>query len=273
VIAVFAAWSSARTPSQVFYLLEEIYSDFDALAKRRPIFKVETIGDCYVAVAGLPHPDPKHALTMARFASDCLTKFHRVLGKLEERLGPGTVDLKLRVGLNSGPCTAGVLRGERSRFQLFGGTVNTASRMESTEVPGRIQVSEVTANVIIAGGKGHWATQRDEEVSAKGKGTIQTYWVNKHALAASSEGGSSHSESSFTELEEPIFDDKVDRLIKWNVELLSHCIKHVVAHRDTQEERKKNMKRIEELKMIQLGRTVKQKVLDGSMALDPTWFE
>ena len=90
--------------------------------------KIETVGDCYVAVVGLPEARANHAVTMARFASNCMTRFRRLVKELVVELGPDTEDLRLRCGINSGPVTAGVLRGERARFQLFGDTVNVAAR-------------------------------------------------------------------------------------------------------------------------------------------------
>ena len=80
------------------------------------------IGDSYVAVTGLPDPQEDHAVIMVRFARDCRYKMDEVTGKLVLALGPDTCDLKMRFGLHSGPVTAGVLRGEKSRFQLFGDT-------------------------------------------------------------------------------------------------------------------------------------------------------
>lgn len=117
-IVGFTAWCSVREPSQVFILLEMLYAAFDDLAKRRRVFKVETVGDCYVAAAGVPDKRKDHALVMARFAQACLQKTRSLMQPLlEVQLGPDTGELVVRIGLHSGPVTAGVLRGERARFQ------------------------------------------------------------------------------------------------------------------------------------------------------------
>jgi Adenylate and Guanylate cyclase catalytic domain len=95
-ISGFTAWSSTREPTQVFILLETIYNAFDEIARRRHVYKVETIGDCYVAVCGLPDPRTDHAVAMARFARECLSKMHHIVRKLEVILGPDTAELTMR---------------------------------------------------------------------------------------------------------------------------------------------------------------------------------
>jgi len=126
-IAGFTAWSSVRSPTEVFKLLETLYGAFDKVAKRRRVYKIETIGDCYVAVTGLPTAQPDHAIIICQFANDCITRLSQLMPMLVERLGPDTECLAMRFGLHSGPVTAGVLRGEKARFQLFGDTVRASS--------------------------------------------------------------------------------------------------------------------------------------------------
>eukprot|EP00980_Cylindrotheca_fusiformis_P012652 scaffold3091_cov117-Cylindrotheca_fusiformis.AAC.4 len=96
----FTAWSSAREPHHVFILLETIYGAFDKLAYRHGVFKVETVGDCYVAAVGLPEARADHALIACRFARECQKKMKDVILKLELTLGPDTSDLELRTGLH-----------------------------------------------------------------------------------------------------------------------------------------------------------------------------
>jgi Adenylate and Guanylate cyclase catalytic domain len=87
-ISGFTAWSSERHPTQVFHLLETVYAAFDAIAKARGVFKVETIGDCYLAVVGLPTSRKHHAVVMARFARDCRDKMAKITEELTIALGP-----------------------------------------------------------------------------------------------------------------------------------------------------------------------------------------
>ena len=105
-------------------MLETIYGAFDKSARRRNVFKIETIGDCYVAATGLPQAQPHHATIMVKYASDMIRKLRDLIATdLADRLGEDTRDLALRVGIHSGPVTAGVLRGDKGRFQVFGDTV------------------------------------------------------------------------------------------------------------------------------------------------------
>ncbi|CAJ1945036.1 unnamed protein product [Cylindrotheca closterium] len=178
-LAGFTSWSSVREPAEVFELLETLYGSFDKIALRRRVFKVETIGDCYLAVTGIPEPQANHAAIMVKFAHECMVKMDQLTIELADKLGEETRDLKMRVGIHSGSTTAGVLRGEKGRFQLFGDTVNTAARMETNGVKGRIHVSQATADALIASGKGSWLTKREGGITAKGKGEMQTYFVQR----------------------------------------------------------------------------------------------
>lgn len=230
-----AAWSSTREPTQVFTLLEVLYSAFDRMASRRRIFKVETVGDCYVASAGVPVPRKDHAVAIAKFACDILTAMPLLLTNLETSLGPDTAELAIRIGIHSGPVTSGVLRGDKGRFQLFGDAMNSASRMETTGAPGKIHVSPQYAEILRQAGKGSWLEPRAVQIFVKGKGRLQTFWLNKErqkSESTSSEQVSEEGELSRATLKLPsAAPDKVDRLISWMVEAMSHHLKHVMARR------------------------------------------
>ena len=235
-------------------LLETLYGAFDVIAKRRRIFKVETIGDCYVAVAGLPQPRRDHALGMSRFAHDCLVKSSEVFHCLEITLGPGTSRLNMRLGLHSGPVTAGVLRGEKGRFQLFGDTVNTAARMESNSTAGKIHCSKDTADLIMAGGKSQWVTERADKIVAKGKGEMTTYWISVRntdsgETVTSGESSELSMDDAFACIQSlkssvlPMstrracsksLSSQHARLVAWNVELLASLLVSVVANRQNE---------------------------------------
>ncbi|CAJ1964592.1 unnamed protein product [Cylindrotheca closterium] len=249
-IAGFTAWSSVREPSQVFTLLETIYKAFDTIAKKRKVFKVETVGDCYVAVTGLPEPNKDHAVIMCEFARDCQIQFNDLVKHLEVLLGPDTAELGIRMGLHSGPVTAGVLRGAKSRFQLFGDTVNTAARIETTGRRDKIHLSQETAELVIQAGKKKWMERRNDTIVAKGKGEMQTYWLLSEAEMKSGGGESKTAKEaaalpvvhamqprlakqSMNVLDpESSLPPKIKRLVDWNVDVLKRLLKQVVAKRN-----------------------------------------
>jgi class 3 adenylate cyclase len=180
-IAGFTEWSAVRKPEQVFELLETIFRAFDTIARRHEVYKVETVGDCYIAVTGLPDPQPDHAQVMVLFAVECLKQMKTLLGRLRDRLGDGTEKLSMRIGINSGQVTAGVLRGSKARFQLFGDTVNRASYIEKTGLGNSIHVSEDTAVHLRNAGMSHWLIPRTEKIQVGGD--ISTYWVAPREVA------------------------------------------------------------------------------------------
>jgi 3'5'-cyclic nucleotide phosphodiesterase/Adenylate and Guanylate cyclase catalytic domain len=130
--------------------------------------------------------------------------------------------------------TAGVLRGDRARFQLFGDTMNTASRMESTGASGMIQVSQETADLISAAGKDHWIVAREDTVVAKGKGEMRTYWLTFARRRDSLQG---REVASIHPRDVPhtstAMDGKTARIVQWTSDVLRDLLRKVVARRKT----------------------------------------
>eukprot|EP00980_Cylindrotheca_fusiformis_P023768 scaffold10954_cov65-Cylindrotheca_fusiformis.AAC.1 len=186
-------------------------------------------------------------MAVCRFARDCVQIMQDTTMKLEVSLGPDTSDLYLRVGIHSGQVTAGVLRGERSRFQLFGDTMNTAARMESTSACNRIQVSQVTADLLSSSGLAAWIAPRKNKIFVKGKGEMQTYWLKTKAEAGLEtsklkmglqSGAETLTDSSMSLSVGEVVDvggidamTKTQRLVEWNVEVLSPLLQQIIASR------------------------------------------
>jgi class 3 adenylate cyclase len=133
----FTAFADRTSPERLVGILDELFSAFDTLAEGHGLEKIKTIGDAYMVAGGLPDRRPDHALAVIELAQEMQAELRRIC----ESLG---TDLELRIGIASGPVVAGVIGRRKFIYDLWGDTVNMASRMESHGVPGRIQVTEAT---------------------------------------------------------------------------------------------------------------------------------
>lgn len=170
-IVEFTAFTERTAPERVIGVLDEIFSAFDALAERFGLEKIKTVGDAYMVVAGLPHPRPDHAAAAAEMA----LAMQDELGRLRAALD---VDLTIRVGMQSGPVIAGVIGRRKFTYDLWGDTVNTASRMESSGVPGRIQVTENVYERL----RSTYEFEARGEIEVKGKGRLRTYLLSSRRI-------------------------------------------------------------------------------------------
>lgn len=164
-IVGFTTWCARRPPQEVVQLLDRVFTAFDQLAQRHGLEKIKTIGDCYMAVSGLPAARDDHASAALAMARDMLAEAQALAIATGE-------PLQLRVGLSSGPVVAGVIGRSKFIFDLWGDTVNTASRMESHGSPGRIQCCEETARLLP-----EVALEAREGVVVRGKGAMRVFLV------------------------------------------------------------------------------------------------
>uniref|UniRef100_A0A8C8MIA4 Guanylate cyclase n=1 Tax=Oncorhynchus tshawytscha TaxID=74940 RepID=A0A8C8MIA4_ONCTS len=170
-IVGFTAISAESTPMQVVTLLNDLYTCFDAIIDNFDVYKVETIGDAYMVVSGLPVRNGKlHGREIARMSLALLEAVH----SFRIRHRPAQ-QLRLRSGIHSGPVCAGVVGLKMPRFCLFGDTVNTASRMESNGEALKIHVSEATRSVL--DDFNCFQLELRGDVEMKGKGRMKTYWL------------------------------------------------------------------------------------------------
>ncbi|KAM8707767.1 hypothetical protein ACLKA7_014840 [Drosophila subpalustris] len=179
-IVGFTAMSAESTPLQVVNFLNDLYTVFDRIIRGYDVYKVETIGDAYMVVSGLPIKNgDRHAGEIASMALDLLhaVKQHRIAHRPNETL-------KLRIGMHTGPVVAGVVGLTMPRYCLFGDTVNTASRMESNGEALKIHISNKCKLALDKLGGGY-ITEKRGLVSMKGKGEVVTWWLtgaNENAI-------------------------------------------------------------------------------------------
>jgi adenylate cyclase len=162
----FTSLSTQITPTMLVRLLDQIFSAFDELADRHGLEKIKTIGDAYMAAAGLPFPHQDHASAAVRMAMD----MHGTIEKISRQ---SQWDLQMRIGICTGPVIAGIIGQNKFIYDLWGDTVNTASRMESHGLPGKTQVAATTYELL----RDRFPFEERGTIEVKGKGTMKTYFL------------------------------------------------------------------------------------------------
>ena len=162
----FTELSQELTPRALVAMLNRVFSSFDDLAEELGMEKIKTIGDCYMVVAGLPEPRPDHVEVTARMALGIRSALDRV----NKEAGFG---LRLRIGIHTGPVIAGVIGKRKFIYDVWGDTVNTASRMESSGSPDEIQVTQAVHDRLV----GSFSFTSRGRIKAKGLGEMETYFL------------------------------------------------------------------------------------------------
>ena len=162
----FTFMASSMSPTKLVKELNEIFGQFDDILDGLKIEKIKTIGDAYFAACGLPEKNRNHAI-------QCIEAVKQMFKYLEERNKVCEIQWKMRAGIHSGPVVAGVVSKRKYAYDLFGDTVNTASRMESNGEVGKINISEATYELV----KGKYTCIPRGQINAKGKGNMNMYFV------------------------------------------------------------------------------------------------
>ena len=170
-IVSFTELSSQIAPVDLVCLLNRIFSGFDALADQYGLEKIKTIGDAYMVVGGLPCHRDDHAIAVAHMA----LSMQEMISQINTPLGH---PFELRIGIHSGPVVAGVIGIKKFIYDLWGDTVNVASRMESHGQPGAIQISPATASHLHT----RFTIELRGAIAIKGKGMMETYWLRGAAI-------------------------------------------------------------------------------------------
>jgi adenylate cyclase len=165
-IVEFTKLSAGLSPQGLVAMLNEVFSDFDLIADHRGLEKIKTIGDCYMAVAGLPVATPDHAVRAAHMALDML----EAIDRFNARSGH---TLAVRIGINSGAGVAGVIGKRKFIYDLWGDAVNIASRMESHGVAGRVQVTQATRHRLSE----LFHLEERGTIDLKGTGPMRTWFL------------------------------------------------------------------------------------------------
>lgn len=163
-IVDFTTLANETDPEDLVTLLNELFSRFDRLAERHGLEKIKTIGDSYLVVGGLPLPRPDHAEAVAEMALE-------MLASVRDLNSDSGINLRVRIGLNTGPVVAGVIGRKKFTYDLWGTAVNLASRMQSNGLPDHIHLSEGTRRLL----RSHFKVTERGTVHCKGLGEVRSY--------------------------------------------------------------------------------------------------
>ena len=169
----FTALSRKTNPAKLVEMLNGIFTAFDLIVEKHGVEKIKTIGDCYMMVGGLPTHRDDHAQVVA----DAALEMVQALDQLNQVNG---TELKMRVGIHTGPVVAGVIGKIKFTYDLWGDTVNVASRMESSGLPGMVHLSEQTQEAL----KGKFLLEERGFVECKGLGQVKTFFLKGREVAA-----------------------------------------------------------------------------------------
>ncbi len=164
----FTTLSARFKPETLVVILNEIFSAFDEISEKFGLEKIKTIGDAYMAVAGVPIPRDDHAEAVAEAALQMIKEMTRINAQSD-------VPMSVRIGINSGPVVAGVIGRKKFIYDLWGDTVNTASRMESHGNPNEVQVTETTYHLL----RNKFIFEKRGTIEVKGKGVMQAYFLKE----------------------------------------------------------------------------------------------
>jgi len=175
----FTKYTEFLDPEVLVQRMDYYYAAFDAIIEKYGLEKIKTIGDAYMCAAGIPDPDPEHAVKIARAGQDIVAFIEEV--KKEKKADDVAFDI--RVGINSGPLVTGVVGTKKFAYDIWGDTVNVAGRMESISEPGRITISENTYTLV----KDHLDCEPRGEIIIKNHGSMKTYFIAREASGAPQE--------------------------------------------------------------------------------------
>lgn len=165
-IVSFTKTTSNHSATEIVEALNALIQRFDDSAKKLGVEKIKTIGDAYMAACGVPSPNKRHAETMLKFA----IQMHKDLAEYNKT---SRIKFRIRIGLNSGPVIAGIIGKNKFIYDIWGDTVNVASRMESNCSPGHIRMTESVVNLIKS--HGYTLNLKEESIDVKGKGIMKTF--------------------------------------------------------------------------------------------------